>query len=32
MDVIKKIGSIAIDGRDRPVKDVVITSVKIEKR
>ena len=32
MDVIKKIGSTATDGRDRPVKDVVITSVKIEKR
>jgi peptidyl-prolyl cis-trans isomerase A (cyclophilin A) len=32
MDVIKKIGTTATDGRDRPVKDVVITSVKIEKR
>jgi peptidyl-prolyl cis-trans isomerase A (cyclophilin A) len=32
MDVIKKIGSTATDGRDRPVKDVVMTSVKIEKR
>ena len=32
MDVIKKIGSTPTDGRDRPVKDVVITSVKIEKR
>jgi peptidyl-prolyl cis-trans isomerase A (cyclophilin A) len=32
MDVIKKIGSTATDGRDRPVKDVVIQSVKIEKR
>ena len=32
MDVIKKIGSTKTDGRDRPVKDVVIQSVKIEKR
>ncbi len=32
MDVIQKIGSTPTDGRDRPVKDVVIRSVKIEKR
>ena len=32
MDVIQKIGSTATDGRDRPVKDIVIRSVKIEKR
>ncbi len=32
MDIIKKIGTTKTDGRDRPVKDVVITSVKIEKR
>jgi peptidyl-prolyl cis-trans isomerase A (cyclophilin A) len=32
MDVIKKIGGTATDGRDRPIKDVVVTSVKIEKR
>jgi peptidyl-prolyl cis-trans isomerase A (cyclophilin A) len=32
LDVVKKIGSTPIDGRDRPLKDVVITSVKIERR
>ena len=32
MDVVRRIGSTATDGRDRPLKDVVITSVKIEKR
>jgi len=32
MEVIQKIGSTPTDGRDRPVKDVVITSVKIERR
>jgi peptidyl-prolyl cis-trans isomerase A (cyclophilin A) len=32
LDVIKKIGSTQTDARDRPVKDVVITSVKIERR
>ena len=32
MDVIQKIGTTATDGRDRPVKDIVIRSVKIEKR
>jgi peptidyl-prolyl cis-trans isomerase A (cyclophilin A) len=32
MDVIKKIGSTKTDGRDRPLKDVTITSVKIERR
>jgi peptidyl-prolyl cis-trans isomerase A (cyclophilin A) len=32
MDVIKKIGSTKTDGRDRPVTDIVIKSVKIEKR
>src|ERR687896_2659883 len=32
MDVIQKIGSTATDGRDRPVKEIVIRSVKIEKR
>jgi hypothetical protein len=30
--VIKKIGSTKTDGRDRPVTDIVIKSVKIEKR
>jgi peptidyl-prolyl cis-trans isomerase A (cyclophilin A) len=32
MEIVRKIGSTKTDGRDRPVKDVVITSVKIEKR
>jgi peptidyl-prolyl cis-trans isomerase A (cyclophilin A) len=32
MDVVKKIGSTRTDARDRPVKDVVMTSVKIERR
>ena len=32
MDVIRKIGSTQTDARDRPVKDIVITSVKIERR
>jgi len=32
MDVIKKIGSTQTDARDRPVKDVVVTSVQIERR
>ena len=32
MDVVRKIGSTATGPRDRPVKDVVITSVKIERR
>jgi peptidyl-prolyl cis-trans isomerase A (cyclophilin A) len=32
MDVIKKIGSTKTDGRDRPATDIVIKSVKIEKR
>jgi peptidyl-prolyl cis-trans isomerase A (cyclophilin A) len=32
MDVIKKIGTTKTDGRDRPVTDIVIKSVKIEKR
>jgi peptidyl-prolyl cis-trans isomerase A (cyclophilin A) len=32
MDVSKKIGSTKTDGRDRPVTDIVIKSVKIEKR
>jgi peptidyl-prolyl cis-trans isomerase A (cyclophilin A) len=32
MDVIQKIGSTQTDARDRPVKDVVIKSVKIERR
>jgi peptidyl-prolyl cis-trans isomerase A (cyclophilin A) len=32
MDVITKIGGTKTDGRDRPVKDIAITSVKIEKR
>jgi peptidyl-prolyl cis-trans isomerase A (cyclophilin A) len=32
LDVVQKIGSTATDGRDRPVKDVVIQSVKIERR
>ena len=32
MDVIKKIGSTQTDARDRPVKDVVINTVTIERR
>ena len=32
MDVIRKIGTTKTDARDRPVKDVVITSVTIERR
>jgi peptidyl-prolyl cis-trans isomerase A (cyclophilin A) len=32
MDVVKKIGSTATDGRDKPLTDVVIRSVKIERR
>ena len=32
LDVVQKIGSTATDGRDRPLKDVVINSVKIERR
>ena len=32
MDVVRKIGSTATGPRDRPIKDVVITSVKIERR
>jgi peptidyl-prolyl cis-trans isomerase A (cyclophilin A) len=32
MDVVKKIGSTRTDARDRPLKDVVMTSVKIERR
>ena len=32
MDVVRKIGSIATGPRDRPLKDVVMTSVKIERR
>ena len=32
LDVVQKIGSTPTDGRDRPVKDVVIQSVKIERR
>jgi peptidyl-prolyl cis-trans isomerase A (cyclophilin A) len=32
MDVVRKIGSTKTDARDRPLKDVVITSVKIERR
>ncbi len=32
MDVVQKIGSTQTDARDRPVKDVVIKSVKIERR
>ncbi len=31
LDIVKKIGSTATDARDRPVKDVVIRSVKIER-
>lgn len=31
MDVVKKIGSTQKDGRDRPLKDVVINSVTIER-
>ena len=32
MDVVKKIGSTKTDQRDRPVKDVVIQNVTIERR
>jgi peptidyl-prolyl cis-trans isomerase A (cyclophilin A) len=32
MDVVKKIGSTAIGDRDRPVKDIVIQSIKIERK
>jgi peptidyl-prolyl cis-trans isomerase A (cyclophilin A) len=32
MDVVQKIGSTPTDARDRPVKDVAITSVTIERR
>jgi peptidyl-prolyl cis-trans isomerase A (cyclophilin A) len=32
MDVVKKIGSAKTGPRDRPVKDIVIQSVKIERR
>jgi peptidyl-prolyl cis-trans isomerase A (cyclophilin A) len=32
MDVVRKIGSTQVGPRDRPVKDVVIQSVKIERR
>ena len=32
MDVVRKIGSIATGPRDRPLKDVVINSVKIDRR
>ena len=32
MDVVRKIGSIATGPRDRPLKDVVIKSVKIDRR
>lgn len=31
MDVVKKIGSTKVDARDRPVKEVVIKEVKIER-
>jgi len=31
MDVVQKIGKVATDRRDRPAKDVVINSVKIER-
>lgn len=32
MDVVRKIGSAPTDARDRPLKDVVITSVTLERR
>jgi peptidyl-prolyl cis-trans isomerase A (cyclophilin A) len=32
MDVVRKIGSTATDSRDRPLKDIVIRSVTIERR
>ena len=32
LDVVRKIGSIATGPRDRPLKDVVITSIKIERK
>jgi hypothetical protein len=32
MDIVRKIGSTAVGPRDRPLKDVVIKSVTIERR
>jgi hypothetical protein len=32
MDVVRKIGSTATGPRDRPLKDVVIKNVRIERR
>ncbi len=32
LDIVQKIGATPTDARDRPLKDVVITSVKIERR
>jgi peptidyl-prolyl cis-trans isomerase A (cyclophilin A) len=32
MDVVRKIGSAKTDGRDRPLKDIAINSVTIERR
>ena len=32
MDIVRKIGSTTTDGRDRPVKDVVINAITIERR
>ncbi len=32
MDVVQKIGGAATGDRDRPIKDIVVTAVKIERR
>ena len=32
MDIVKKIGSVKTGARDRPVKDIVIKTIKIERR
>ena len=32
MDVVNKIGSTATSDRDRPVKDIAIESIKIERK
>ena len=32
MDVVRKIGSTPVAGQDRPVKDIVIHTIKIERR
>ena len=32
MDVVQKIGRVATGERDRPIKDIVVSAVKIERR